>query len=240
MFHPSRLRALRRAAVSLAWVAGAGHAVAEGPAAPRGVLHLAASASVEVTRDVLVLTFATTRDGNDAAAVQSELKAALDAALAEARKAAQPQQLEVATGNFSLGPRYAPRTGGIAGWQGRAEMIVSGRDVDAIGRLAGRITTLSVAGVSHRLSPDAQRRVESDVTAQAIERFGAQAAAMSRQFGYQGYTLREVTVNVGGDGDRPMPMMRAEAMATAADAALPVELGKGSVSATVSGSVQMR
>lgn len=239
MVHSSGVQALRRGAVSLAFVAAAGHAAADRPAAPQGVLHLAASASVEVTRDVLVLTFATTRDGNDAAAVQAELKAALDAALVEARQAARPQQLEVATGNFSMGPRYLPR-GGISGWQGRAEMVVSGRDVDAIGRLVGRIATMSVAGVSHRLSLDAQRRVEAEVTAQAIERFRAQAAAMSRQFGFQGYTLREVTVNVGGEAERPMPMMRADAMAAAADAPLPVELGKGSVSATVSGSVQMK
>lgn len=239
MFHSSRVQALRRGAVSLAFVAAVGHAAADGPAAPQGVLHLSASASVEVARDVLVLIFATTREGPDAAAVQAELKAALDAALAEARQAARPQQLEVATGNFSLGPRYVPR-GGVSGWQGRAEMIVSGRDVDAIARLAGRIATMSVAGVSHRLSLDAQRRVEADVTAQAIERFRAQAAAMSRQFGYQGYTLREVTVNVGGEAERPMPMMRADAVVAAAEAPLPVELGKGSVGATVSGSVQMK
>jgi predicted secreted protein len=206
---------------------------------PQGVLNLTASASVEVTRDVLVLTFAATREGADPAAVQSELKRALDAALAEARKAAQPGQIEVSTGNFTLYPRYAPK-GGIAGWQGRAEMVVQGRDVDGIGRLAGRISTMAVAGVSQRLSREAQRRVEGEVVAQAIERFRAQAGDVARLFGYQGYTLREVAVATGSDGERPMPMMRAEAMAAAADAPLPVEPGKGTVTATVSGSVQMK
>ena len=47
----------------------------------------------------------TTREGQDAATVQSQLKQALDAALAEARKAARPGQVEVQTGNFSLYPR---------------------------------------------------------------------------------------------------------------------------------------
>ncbi len=206
---------------------------------PQGVLNLTASASVEVTRDVLVLTFAATREGAEPAAVQAELKRALDAALAEARKAAQPGQIEVSTGNFTLYPRYAPK-GGIAGWQGRAEMVVQGRDVDGIGRLAGRITTMAVAGVSQRLSREAQRRVEGEVVAQAIERFRAQAGDVARLFGYQGYTLREVAVATGSDGERPMPMMRAEAMAAAADAPLPVEPGKGTVTATVSGSVQMK
>lgn len=206
---------------------------------PQGVLTLTASASVEVPRDVLVLTFAATREGAEPAAVQAELKRALDAALAEARKAAQPGQIEVSTGNFTLYPRYAPK-GGIAGWQGRAEMVVQGRDVDGIGRLAGRITTMAVAGVSQRLSREAQRRVEGEAVAQAIERFRAQVGEVARLFGYQGYTLREVTVSTGSDGERPLPMMRAEAIAAAADAPLPIEPGKGTVTATVSGSVQMK
>src|SRR4051794_22626199 len=82
-----------------------------------GVLGLAASASVDVVKDVLVVTFSTTREGSDANAVQGELKRALDAALAEAKKVARPGQIDVQTarpgqidvqtGNFSLYPRYA-------------------------------------------------------------------------------------------------------------------------------------
>ncbi|WP_119353591.1 SIMPL domain-containing protein [Azohydromonas sediminis] len=225
----------------LAALVATGAAAQTPPSAPplQGVLNLTASASVEVPRDVLVLTFAATRDGAEPAAVQAELKRALDAALAEARKASQPGQIDVSTGNFTLFPRYAPK-GGVAGWQGRAEMVVQGRDVDGIGRLAGRITTMSVAGVAQRLSREAQRRVEGEVVAQAIERFRAQAGDIARLFGYQGYALREVTVSTGSDGERPLPMMRAEAMAASADAPLPVEPGKGTVTATVSGSVQMK
>jgi len=65
-------------------------APASGPASamPQGVVNLSASASVDVARDLLSITFSTTREGSDAAAVQSQLKQALDAALAEARKAA--------------------------------------------------------------------------------------------------------------------------------------------------------
>ena len=240
---------LGRAAVSLVGAGLVLHVVsaAAQPAAPgawpapQGVLNLSASASVEVTKDVLVLTFGTTRDGPDAATVQAELKRALDAALAEARKVAQPQQLEVSTGAFSLYPRYAPKGGGIAGWTGRAEMVVQGRDMTAISQLSGRIGTLSISGVAFRLSREAQQKVEADVTAQAIARFRAQAGELSKLFGYQGYTLREAHVNTAGDGDMPVPVMRQMPMAAAADAApLPVEPGKGRVTASVSGSVQMQ
>ena len=96
---------------------------------PQGVLNLTASASVEVPRDLLQISFSTTRDGPDAGAVQSQLKQALDAALAEARKAAKPGQVDVQTGAFSLTPRYGPKGGTITGWQGTAELIVEGRDI---------------------------------------------------------------------------------------------------------------
>ena len=74
------------------------------------MLQLSASGTVEVQQDLLSMTLSTTRDGTDAASVQTQLKTALDAALAEARKNAQPGQLDVRTGNFSLSPRYAAAT----------------------------------------------------------------------------------------------------------------------------------
>jgi predicted secreted protein len=213
---------------------------AQSSAPLQGVLNLSATASVEVSKDVLVLTFAASREGSDATAVQNELKRALDAALAEARRVAQPQQLEVSTGNFSLYPRQQPR-GGAAGWSGRAEMTVQGRDMAAIGQLSARITTMTIAGVSYRLSPQAQRQVEADVAAQAIARFRALAGELSRQFGYQGYAVREVTVSIAGDGDMPVPMFRSAPMADVAAAPpLPIEPGRGQVTASVSGSVQMQ
>jgi uncharacterized protein YggE len=79
------------------------------------------------------------------------------------------------------------------------------------------------------------------VRAQAIERYRARAADYARQFGYGGYAIREVNVSSNEPpGFAPVPMLRAKAMAAGADEALPVEPGKGVVSVTVSGSVQMK
>lgn len=210
-----------------------------------GVLVLNASASVEVANDVLGVTLAATRDGVDAASVQSALKQALDAALAEARKAARPNgQLELHTGNFSLFPRYTNK-GQISGWQGTAELLIEGKDLPAITQLTGRINALpgalTVSRVGYRLSKEQREKVEADVTAQAIERYRARAADYAKQFGYGGYVIREVNVSSNEPpGFAPVPMLRAKAMAASADEALPVEPGKGSVSVTVSGSVQMK
>lgn len=211
---------------------------------PSGVLTLTTSASVEVTKDVLGVVFSTTRDGSDAQAVQSALKQALDAALAEAKKIARPQQVEVQTGNFSLYPRYGnPKASGqptIIGWQGTAELQVQGKDAAAIAQLTGRITTMSIARVGYTLSKDAREKVEAEVTARAIAEWRAKAQQMSQQFGYAGFSVREVNVATNEPGGGPVPMVAlARGKSMGADESLPTEAGKGEVSATVSGSAQM-
>lgn len=206
-------------------------------AAPQNVVSLSASASVEVTKDVLSVAFSTSRDGTDAAAVQAQLKSAVDAVLAEARKIARPGQVEVQTGNFALYPRYAPK-GGLNGWQGSAEVIVEGKDIAAIAALAGRVQAMPVARVAFSLSREAREKVDADVTAQAIARFRARADFVAKQLGFVGWSIREIAVN----SEQPpngVPMMRMQASRAAADEALPVEAGKATVSASVSGSVQL-
>ena len=207
---------------------------------PQNVISLSASATVEVNKDWLTVVFSTTREGSDAAAVQTQLKQALDAALTEARKAARVGQLEVQTGGFSLYPRYAQK-GGISGWQGSTELIIQGRDTQAISQMTARVQTLTIARTGFSLSREAREKVEADVTAEAIARFRVRAEAASKQFGFAGYTVREVAVSADGAQMQPPQMqVRTQAMKSSVEEALPVEAGKAMVTATVSGSVQMK
>jgi predicted secreted protein len=206
---------------------------------PQNVVGLSANASLEVAKDLMSVTLSTTRDGADAAAVQAGLKQALDAALAEAKKAAKPAQIDVRTGNFSLFPRYSNK-GVITGWQGSAELVIEGRDIPGIAKLTGRITTMTIANVGTGLSREQREKVEADVAAQAIARYRAKAAEYAKQFGFSGYSLREVTVNT----NEPVmyekaQMMRQSTMASASSDALPVEMGKGTVTVSVNGTVQL-
>lgn len=214
-------------------------ACASEPVPPRDVLTVAAQASMEVPFDMLAVTLQALREGGDAAVVQSQLRQAVDAALAEARRAVRPGQLEVRTGSFNLSPRYSNK-GVISGWVGQAELVLEGRDMTAIAQLAGRLGTVTVARVSYSLARETREKVEAEAAAQAIARFRARAGDYARQFGYGGYTVREVSV--GTDTPQtPQPMLRARAMAAgaAADEALPLEAGKATVTATVNGSVTM-
>lgn len=209
---------------------------------PQDVLQLSASGTVEVQQDLLVLTLATTREAPEAAAVQTQLQQALDAALAEARRAAQPQQMDVRTGAFGMYPRYG-KDGRISGWQGRAELVLQGRDFARITGTAGKIQGMSIAQIMFDLSREARTKVEGEAQAKAIEAFKARATELARGFGFAGYTLREVTVhsNEMAPGPRPRMMtMEAKAASLAADAPVPVEAGKAQVAVTISGSVQLR
>lgn len=204
------------------------------------VVQLSAHGSVEVEQDLLSISLNTTRDGPDAAGVQSQLKTALDAALAEAKKSAQPGQLDVRTGQFSLYPRYG-RDGKPNGWQGTTELVLEGRDFARISRTVGKIQTLTIGSVNFGLSREQRTQVEAQAQGLAIERFKARATEIAHGFGFTGYTLREVNVNAGESGFTPRPRMLAmQAKAVMVDAPVPVEAGKTTVLVTVSGSVQLK
>lgn len=247
---PFRIRLSGAALAFVAALSTAPVAAQVAPARPSidGVLSLTASAQREVARDLVSIVFSTTKEGADARAVQAELQKALDAALAVARPAARPGQVDVQTGNFSLGPRYgrsAVSSGGgtpaITGWTGTAELIVEGRDIAGIGALVPRITTLTVARVGQRLSREASQAVEAELVAEAVARFRDKATAYAKLFGYAGATVREVSVQTSDPGPGPMAMMRMQAAPTGmASEALAVEPGKAQVSASVNGTVQMK
>ncbi|HNW01472.1 MAG TPA: SIMPL domain-containing protein, partial [Burkholderiaceae bacterium] len=62
-----------------------------------------------------------------------------------------------------------------------------------------------------------------------------------KDFGFTGYTLREVSVNANDQGFNPNPrVMAMQAKAMSSDAPVPVEAGRTTVLVTVSGSVQLK
>jgi predicted secreted protein len=208
---------------------------------PQNIVSLQSSGSVEVQQDLLMISMNTTKDGADAAAVQTLLKTALDAALSEAKKVAQPGQLDIRTGSFSMYPRYS-RDGKINGWQGTTELVLEGRDFARISATAGKINSLTLGQVSFGLSREARAKVEGEAQQQAIDRFKTKAAEISKNFGFGGYSIREVSVNANDQGFAPPRgrMVAMEAKSMASDAPVPIEAGRSTVVVTVNGSVQMK
>jgi predicted secreted protein len=147
----------------------------------------------------------TTVSGQDANVVQTQLKQALDAALAVARPAVQPGQLDVRTGNFSLYLTH-DKNGKVNGWQGTTELVLNGRDFSRITATAGKIKSLTLANISFGLSREQRAKVEDEAQAIAIERFKAKALEVSKGFGFSAYTLREVRISGSGSCCERGPM----------------------------------
>lgn len=207
---------------------------------PQNVVQLSADSMVEVQQDWLELSMNATRDGSNAAQVQTQLKQALESALRWVRPLAQPGQLDVRTGNFNIYPQHN-RDGHITGWQGTAGLILEGRDFALIGAAAGKVQTLTMAGVQFSLSREQRARAHDQAQVMAISRFQVQAGDIARGFGFATYSLREVAVQANDQGSAPIPRMFAmQAKGAAAEAAVPLEAGKTAVVVTVSGTVQLK
>jgi predicted secreted protein len=227
------------AAVAASLILASGGAHADAPRL--NVISFSTSATQELTQDLLLVTLQVVREGAQAADVQASLKQGLESALAEARKSAKGSVVggvDVRTGQFTVQPRYASN-GKVNGWQGVAQLILEGTDTARISQAVGQLNQLNVVNVQYGLSRALREQYESSLTSQAIARFKTRAVQMAQEFGFKGYSLGEISVSSTEPGFEPRPMlmaMRAKSF-EAADAALPVEPGKGVLSVTVSGQV---
>ena len=205
------------------------------------VVQLSASAQQETVQDWLTVVLTHQAQAADAASVQRQLKEAADNALRHIRPRVQEGELEVSSGGFTVHPRH-DREGQIIGWQGSAELLLQGRDVARIAATAGDTPGMAVAQMSFSLSHQARQALEEGIRSQAIARFKATAQQVAKDFGFSGYTLREVAVSEGGQeyAIRPRLMVAADARAAMASAPVPAEPGKTLLQVTVSGSVQLQ
>lgn len=230
---------------SLIWISGTFYAnlsaAQEVARTPDRWVALSATASAEVPQDWLRLTLSASREGTEPTAVQSQLKQALDAALAVARPQAQPGKLEVRSGAFGVYPRHG-RDGKINGWQGQVQLVLEGRDVARLTATAAQVPSLALQDLAFSVSPAARTALEADLQTQAIARFQAKAQAAAQAFGFSRYQL--VQVNVGaldGTGTQPRAHLMAapRAMAAVADSPIPAEPGTATVQLTVNGTVRL-
>ncbi|QJC56047.1 hypothetical protein HC248_01331 [Polaromonas vacuolata] len=215
------------------------HAQTSSDVVIQNVAKFSATSTVEVQQDLLTIVMNTAREGLDAEVVQAQLKQALNSALKIAKSAVVGGQMEVSTGSFSLYPRYS-KEGKINGWQGTVELLLEGRDFSLITATSGKIQTLTIGNISFSLSREQRLRVESDAQAAAIAGFRTKAEQVSKSFGFNTYTLREISVNANNQGSNSPQRMTAMAVSSSPSESVPVEAGKSTVSVTASGSVQMR
>jgi predicted secreted protein len=141
---------------------------------------------------------------------------------------------------MNVSPRYG-REGKINGWTGSAQLVLQGRDAVQIATLATRLQELTVAQIDWQLSPEQKSAAEARIQAEAVARFQSKAQALTQQFGFAAYTLKEVRVSAQEAGEGlVMPRMAMVQMDAPSPMPLPAVAGKSRVVVNISGSIVLR
>lgn len=201
-------------------------------------VEVSGTASVSVTPDLAVVTFAVETEAASAEEAAQENATRMEQVLAAVRGTGL-DQLRVETHGYSLQPVYRSderpgepgQTPRIAGYralnhvEARTSAVQrSGRLIDAaIGAGANRVT-----GLGFRASDPEPARLEA--VERAVDRARAQAEAMARALGVPLGRVLEVRGGADG-GPPPRPWLARSQMAMAADT--PIEVGEQQISATV-------
>lgn len=197
--------------------------------------------SAELVPDMAVLQLTVTREADTA-------RQALDAnsaAMAEVIKALRDQGIaerDIQTANFGIQPKYVypqPRAQGerepprIVGYTVRNGLNVRVRDLGKLGAIMDRSVTLGVnEGGNIMFTNDDPSAAIDKARASAVQDAMGKARTLAAAAGVKLGKVLEIAENSYSPG--PVPMMRAEMMASAAADAVPVAAGENSYRVTVS------
>lgn len=201
----------------------------------RNAITLDATVEREVEQDFITIGFSAIEGGTSPQVVQDALKTRLAEAVAVATPHKKGNAFKVQTGNMSVRPAYNSK-GTMTGYTGSVSLIVSGTDMQAVATMTSEIKSMSVSGVELSVSNAKRKKYEDGLAKDAIAAFRAKANMYAEAFGAKGCQLISAVVRVDGGYRAPrVSAMRAVAVSAAPN--MPVETGKETLSATVSGQI---
>ena len=205
------------------------------PATPTATsIEFTAEASRSVANDLFRASVAAEASGSTPGDLARQVNAQITDALKTARS---HSAVKVQSGGTSTSPIYG-KNGKIEGWRMRSELALETTDSAALSELLGRLqTTLAVSALSMQPAPETRRKVENEVSVDAIAAFKARAEVIAGAMGKK-YRIKQIAVHTNSRG--PQPLYRAAAKSMAMEAApMPVEGGESTISATVSGQIEL-
>jgi len=201
-------------------------------------VELRAEASREIPNDLMSARLGVDAQESGPAEVAAALNRATAAAIAAAKAF---DQVKAQTGPTYTYPVY-DRDQRLVGWRGRAEVRVESRDFQALAQLAAKLQpAMQLGGIAFSISPEARRRIESELIVEAVEAFRARAVIAQRALGGSSYRIRRIALDTGGAPPvRPMAMARAAPAGAGADPPPPVfEGGETQVQVTAIGLIEV-
>jgi predicted secreted protein len=196
------------------------------------LVSLSAQAEREVPNDLLAAVLAAEAEGADPAKLAREVNQKMQRALELARG---ERAVRARSGAYQTWP--VSEKGRIVRWRVRQELRLESGDFAAATELIGKLqASLALAGLALTVSPEARRRAENALAAEAIAAFEERARVVRDAMKAKGYRVKELQVS---GGEPPRPMM-AQARSMAAETAPAVEPGMSRILITVSGTVQLQ
>jgi predicted secreted protein len=170
------------------------------------VLHLSQAAERKVVRDLLRAELRIEETGADPRTVQSAINRRMAAALDSAKQA---QGVRVETGSYNVGEERPPN--GPARWRGSQSVILSGKDADAVLKLAGTLQSegLSTSALTYEVSPETVRAAQDDLTAEALAALDGRAASIAGYLHLSVLRYRDLRVGNAETEGRPGPRFAA-------------------------------
>jgi predicted secreted protein len=174
------------------------------------VLHLSQTAERKVMRDLLRVELRAEEAGADPVALQSAINRRMAAALDRAH---QVQGVGVETGSYAVNEEQ-PQSG-PSRWRGSQSVILTGKDAQAVLKLAGALQSdgLLMSSLGYEISPETVRGAEEDLTAEALAGLDHRAASIADRMHLSVLRYRDLRVGNAETGARPVPRFAAMAMA---------------------------
>ena len=181
--------------------------------APLTRLYLQESASRDVEQNVLVATVQAHAESASPAEAQAAVNGTMLAAVDRARTKAE---IRVATGSYSVYQRLDQDNRPV-GWVADQDLRLTSKDPAALLELAGSLQEmgLNLIGLGWQVDDDTRRKVQDELTIQAIATLRQRAQAIAKSVDMQVANIDTLRVGAAMEGPRPMMAMRAEAAAAA-------------------------
>lgn len=177
-------------------------------------------------------------NGADPSDVARKVKAAIAEGLAIAKGF---PGITVKSGNTQTFPIYGKNGRTIESWRMRSEILIESRDAAALSVAVGKLQgVLAIGSLRFSPAPETRRQAEDDAALEAVDAFRAKAERIATTL-KKNYRIRRMnlTGHTPPPFGRPIPMMRASAMAEDSAAPMPVESGDSEITASVSGQIEL-
>jgi predicted secreted protein len=215
----------------------AGAAFATDPVPRYNTVELQSEAQRELPNDTVTASlYVELNDPNPAA-----LAAAVNKATNEAlRLAREYSGVRVRSGNNQTYPVYA-KGNVLQGWRARAEIRLESKDFDATSRLIGTLQAgMQLGNTAFSVSPEARRKAENELIAEAIAAFKVRAEIVRGALGGRGYKIQRLNVSNGYSAPPPRFAVARAMAAGAPEASAPnFDGGVSLVTVTVGGAIEV-